>query len=62
LTNGLSQADDDMVEFNDEDETPIVREPNFFAPGQSFCARTSCMQPVLDESEACRSRVRDFEL
>jgi hypothetical protein len=34
LTDGLSQADGDMVEFDDEDETPTVREPNFFAPGQ----------------------------
>ena len=34
LTDGLSRADDDMVEFDDEDETPTVREPNFFAPGQ----------------------------
>ena len=35
LTDGLSQADGDMVEFDDDDEIPpTVREPNFFAPGQ----------------------------
>jgi hypothetical protein len=33
LTDGLSQADEDMQEFDDEDETVATRELNFLAPG-----------------------------
>jgi hypothetical protein len=60
LTDGLSQADGDMVEFDDDDETPTVREPNFFAPGQLL--RASFLHLSVQMSEACRSRVRYFEL
>ena len=60
LTDGLSQADGDMIEFNDKDETPTVREPNFFAPGQLL--RAYFLHLSLPMCEACRSRVRYFEL
>ena len=60
LTDGLSQADGDMVEFDDEDETPTVRKPNFFAPGQ--LVHSYFLHLSLQMCEACRSRVRYFKL